>query len=78
MKLWICSTNCFHHFDELVDKYGVEKIQVAGDGYMVAAGVPTPRPDHATVLAQLALDMLDYVRDEEFLGGNIPLKSASG
>ena len=59
----------FSHFDELVDKYGVEKIQVAGDGYMVAAGVPAPRPDHATVLAQLALDMLEYVKREEFLGG---------
>ena len=59
----------FSHFDELVDKYGVEKIQVAGDGYMVAAGVPTARPDHATVLARLALDMLEYVKREEFLGG---------
>ncbi|NJC98173.1 MAG: adenylate/guanylate cyclase domain-containing protein [Anaerolineae bacterium] len=59
----------FSHFDELVDKYGVEKIQVAGDGYMVAAGVPTPRPDHAKVLARLAFDMLDYVKREEFLGG---------
>ena len=59
----------FSHFDELVDKYGVEKIQVAGDGYMVAAGVPAPRPDHAAVLAQLALDMLEYVKREEFLGG---------
>ena len=59
----------FSHFDELVEKYDVEKIQVAGDGYMVAAGVPTPRPDHATVLARLALDMLDYVKREEFLGG---------
>lgn len=59
----------FSHFDGLVDKYGVEKIQVAGDAYMVAAGVPTFRPDHATVLAQLALDMLEYVKQEEFLGG---------
>jgi len=59
----------FSHFDDLVDKYSVEKIQVAGDGYMVAAGVPTPRSDHATVLAQLALDMLDYVKEQEFLGG---------
>lgn len=68
----------FSHFDELVDKYGVEKIQVAGDGYMVAAGVPTPRPDHATVLAQLALDMLDYVRREEFLGGRHPIEIRIG
>ncbi len=68
----------FSHFDELVDKYGVEKIQVAGDGYMVAAGVPTPRPDHATVLAQLALDMLDFVKREEFLGGKQPIEIRIG
>jgi len=59
----------FSHFDELVDKYDVEKIQVAGDGYMVAAGVPVPRPDHASILAQLALDMQEYVKRKEFLGG---------
>jgi class 3 adenylate cyclase len=68
----------FSRFDELVDKYGVEKIQVAGDGYMVAAGVPTPRPDHATVLARLALDMLDCVRDEELLGGQYPIEIRIG
>jgi class 3 adenylate cyclase len=59
----------FSNFDGLVDKYGVEKIQVAGDGYMVAAGVPTPRADHAIVLADLALDMLDCVKNEELLAG---------
>jgi adenylate cyclase len=63
----------FSRFDELVDKYRVEKIQVAGDAYMVAAGVPIARPDHATVLAQLALDMLDLVEREEFLGGKHPI-----
>ncbi|HJQ13304.1 MAG TPA: adenylate/guanylate cyclase domain-containing protein [Anaerolineales bacterium] len=68
----------FSHFDNLVDKYSVEKIQVAGDGYMVAAGVPTPRSDHATVLAQLALDMLDYVKQEEFLGGRHPIEIRIG
>jgi class 3 adenylate cyclase len=68
----------FSRFDELVDKYDVEKIQVAGDGYMVAAGVPTPRPDHAVVLARLAFDMLVYVKGEEFLGGRHPLEIRIG
>jgi len=68
----------FSHFDELVEKYDVEKIQVAGDGYMVAAGVPTPRPDHAIVLAQLALDMRDYVEREEFLAGKHPIEIRIG
>ena len=68
----------FSSFDELVEKYGVEKIQVAGDGYMVAAGVPTPRPDHATVIAQLALDMLDCVKTGNFLGGKHPIEIRIG
>jgi class 3 adenylate cyclase len=68
----------FSRFDELVDKYGVEKIQVVGDGYTVAAGVPTPKPDHATVLAQLALDMLDCVKNAEFLGGKHPIEIRIG
>jgi len=41
----------FSYFDSLVDVYGLEKIRTAGDSYMVAAGVPTPRDDHAQVLA---------------------------
>jgi adenylate cyclase len=68
----------FSQFDELVDKYSVEKIQVAGDGYMVAAGVPTPRPDHAIVMAQLALDMLDRVKTGNFLGGKHPIEIRIG
>jgi guanylate cyclase len=48
----------FSMFDQLVEKYGLEKIRTIGDNYMVAAGVPTPRADHAQALAHLALDML--------------------
>jgi adenylate cyclase len=47
----------FTSFDELVDRYEVEKIKTIGDSYMVAAGVPRPRPDHAHALAGLALEM---------------------
>lgn len=51
----------FHYFDALVARYGVEKIRTIGDNYMVAAGVPRPRADHAHVLAQLALEMNAFV-----------------
>ena len=47
----------FTEFDALADKYGVEKIKTIGDCYMVAAGVPLARPDHADALALMALDM---------------------
>lgn len=63
----------FSLFDELVEKHKAEKIQVAGDGYMAAAGVPIPRPDHAKVLARLALDMLKRVHEGNFLDGKQPI-----
>ena len=52
----------FSHFDALAERYGVEKIKTIGDCYMVAAGVPSPRPDHARVLASMALDMQAAMR----------------
>ncbi len=52
----------FTSFDELVDQCGVEKIKTIGDCYMVAAGVPRARPDHARALAQLGLDMLECAK----------------
>lgn len=48
----------FSHFDTLADRHGLEKIKTIGDAYMVAAGVPIPRPDHARATARLALDMV--------------------
>ena len=49
----------FTTFDDLVDRYDVEKIKTIGDSYMVAAGVPRQRTDHAQALAGLALEMRD-------------------
>jgi len=52
----------FTSFDELVDRHAVEKIKTIGDCYMVAAGVPTERPDHAHALARLALEMRECAK----------------
>jgi guanylate cyclase len=52
----------FTSFDELVDRYEVEKIKTIGDCYMVAAGVPTRRPDHAHALAGLALELRECAK----------------
>jgi adenylate cyclase len=52
----------FTSFDELVDRYEVEKIKTIGDCYMAAAGVPTQRPDHAHALAGLALEMRECAK----------------
>jgi guanylate cyclase len=50
----------FTYFDGLAERYGCEKIRTIGDNYMVAAGVPAPKDDHAQALCQMALGMLEY------------------
>lgn len=51
----------FSAFDELTEAHTLEKIKTIGDAYMVVAGLPVPRADHARVLADLALEMLAMV-----------------
>jgi class 3 adenylate cyclase len=47
----------FSAFDRLAQRQGLEKIKTIGDAYMVAGGLPTPRPDHAEAIADMALAM---------------------
>jgi adenylate cyclase len=47
----------FSRFDRLADQHDLEKIKTIGDGYMVVGGAPMGRNDHATVIAELALEM---------------------
>lgn len=47
----------FREFDDLTEKFGVEKVKTIGDCYMVAAGVPTPASDHVIRIAEFALEM---------------------
>lgn len=47
----------FSAFDELAERHGLEKIKTIGDEYLVVGGLPTPRPDHAQAVAEMALDM---------------------
>ncbi len=56
----------FSDFDMLVEKYGLEKIKTIGDCYMVAAGIPRARRDHAHAIVRLALDMQACVSKRKF------------
>jgi class 3 adenylate cyclase len=51
----------FSRFDALAERHGLEKIKTIGDAYMIVAGLPEPRADHAEALANMALDMQDAV-----------------
>ena len=64
----------FSTFDGFVEELGLEKIKTVGDEYMVAAGVPVARPDHAHVMAELALRIRDHTDSHEFDGHRIRLR----
>ena len=47
----------FQMFDELAEKYGLEKIKTIGDAYLVVGGLPEPLQNHDSAIANMALDM---------------------
>lgn len=61
----------FSHFDQLAEKYGLEKIKTIGDAYMVAGGLEEhhDRPaneegvenDYCGAICSMAIDMRDYM-----------------
>jgi len=55
----------FTEFDRLADRFGLEKIKTIGDAYMVVAGVPERRDDHAEVLIEMALAMHRHVEHQQ-------------
>ncbi len=63
-----CLDRLFSRFDALAERHGLEKIKTIGDSYMVAAGVPESRPDHARALALMGLDMLAAMRSDDEVG----------
>jgi class 3 adenylate cyclase len=52
----------FSDFDNLAKRLNVEKIKTIGDAYMAAGGLPEENPGHALSVADMALGMIDAVR----------------
>jgi adenylate cyclase len=59
----------YSSFDAVVQKLGLEKIKTIGDAYLVAAGVPSPRPDHAEAMAEAALAFQQEIARHEAPNG---------
>ncbi len=53
---------CFIAFDEIVEKYGMEKIKTIGDSYMCAGGVPIPRSVPPSDVVKAAMEMNDFMK----------------
>jgi len=55
--------DCFSAFDNIMDKYGVEKIKTIGDSYMAAGGLPTPNKTHPDDVVKAALEIQQFMQD---------------
>ena len=64
----------FSTLDSIADEMGLEKIKTVGDEYMVAAGVPEARVDHAHAMARFAIATRDIVGSRDFGGHQIELR----
>lgn len=53
----------FTLFDNISEKYGLEKIKTIGDCYLAVAGLPQPRIDHAEITADMALEVMETTND---------------
>jgi class 3 adenylate cyclase len=67
----------FSQFDALAEAQGLEKIKTIGDAYMVVGGLPTPRPDHAEAVAEIALNMVECI-DRRSAGFPDPIRIRLG
>lgn len=53
----------FKAFDEITERYNLEKIKTIGDAYMCAGGLPTENTTHAEDAYNAALEILQFVKD---------------
>ncbi|MCU0545021.1 MAG: response regulator [Oscillatoriaceae cyanobacterium Prado104] len=59
----------FSAFDELADRYGLEKIKTIGDAYMVVGGLPMPSDNHAEAIAEMAIEIQSAIAKMQTAGG---------
>jgi adenylate cyclase len=52
----------FYAFDELAERFGLEKIKTIGDAYMVAGGLNQLRSDYTGAIADMAVAMRDLLK----------------
>jgi adenylate cyclase len=53
---------CFMAFDNIVEKYGLEKIKTIGDAYMCAGGIPMPNKVHSLNIVKAAREIQEWIK----------------
>ncbi|MFT6320975.1 MAG: class 3 adenylate cyclase [Granulosicoccus sp.] len=53
----------FKAFDEIIEKYSIEKIKTIGDAYMCVSGLPEKNPNNAVEIINAALEIQAYLEE---------------
>ena len=56
---------CFRRFDEIIDRYGLEKIKTIGDAYMCAGGLPRNNTTHAVDCVLAGLEIQNFMQEQK-------------
>lgn len=54
--------DCFRVFDDIIGKYGLEKIKTIGDAYMCAGGIPAKDQNNPLLITSAAIEIRDYMK----------------
>jgi len=57
--------HCYSAFDNIISKYGIEKIKTIGDSYMCAGGLPVEKASNPFDTLRAALDIRDFMLEEK-------------
>ena len=60
----------FSKFDEIMDKYGMEKIKTIGDAYMCAGGLPFPSEGHPVKMIEAAFEIAEFIEESRKLNNS--------
>ncbi len=72
---------CFKAFDDIIHKYGIEKIKTIGDSYMCAGGLPVASKTHAEDTVKAAIEIRDFMDNhnkEKLSKGELPFEIRIG
>jgi len=60
-KLMVELNDIFGQFDDIMDEFGIEKIETIGDAYLAASGLPQENYDHALRCVKAAFRMVELL-----------------
>ena len=72
---------CFSAFDNILNKYRIEKIKTVGDAYLCASGLPVTNYTHAVDMVNAALEIRNFMKArkiEKESNGEIPFEIRIG